>query len=63
MPPRTAPNNGSLGHKRIPLFYGAYKHPSFWYHKFKDIKEWSDFTYLIRGGRLVAEEYWRKLFK
>ena len=62
MPPRTEPKDGSLGHKRIPLFYGAYKHPSFWYHKIKDIKEWSDFTYLLRGGRLVAEEYWRKSF-
>lgn len=58
--PRTAPKKNSIGHKRIPLYFNVYKHPEFWYHKFKDIREWSDFTYIVRGGKLVAEEYWRK---
>ena len=59
-PPRQQPKPDSPGHKQIPKFYSAYRSPQFWYHKFKDIKEWSDVTYLLRGGRLVAEEYWRK---
>lgn len=60
-PPRTEPTPDSKGHKEIPKFYSAYKSPQFWFHKFRDIKEWSDFTYLVRGGRLVLEENWRKL--
>lgn len=62
-PPRTAPDPNSKGHKYIPKIYEAYRSPSFWYHKFKDIRQWEDFTYLLRGGRLVMEEYWRKLVK
>lgn len=60
-PPRTKPDINSPGHKYLPRFYDAYKHPEFWVNKVKDIKRWEDFTYLIRGGRLVLEEKWRKL--
>jgi len=58
--PRTEPDPNSKGHKYIPMIYEAYRSPSFWYHKIKDIKCWQDVTYLGRGARLVAEEYWRK---
>ena len=61
-PPRTAPDPNSIGHKRIPMYYDAYKSPEFWYHKIKDIKRWEDFTYLLRGARLVVEEKVRKSF-
>ncbi len=61
-PPRTLPDPNSKGHKYIPKIYEAYRSPQFWYHKIKDIKKWEDFTYLLRGGRLVIEENWRKLF-
>lgn len=61
-PPRTKPDPNSKGHKYIPMIYEAYKSPEFWFRKLSDIKRWEDFTYLLRGGRLVAEEYWRKLF-
>lgn len=60
-PPRTQPAKDSPGHTYLPRFYDAYKHPEFWINKIKDIKRWEDFTYLIRGGRLVIEEKWRKL--
>ena len=59
-PPRTAPDPKSKGHKYIPMIYEAYRSPQFWFHKIKDMKRWEDFTYMLRGGRLVAEEYWRK---
>ena len=59
-PPRTKPKDDSIGHKRIPKYFSAYRSPEFWYHKVKDIKRIEDFTYLIRGGRLVFEEHWRK---
>ena len=59
-PPRTAPDPNSPGHRYIPMIYDAYKSHQFWYHKIKDIKKWQDFTYLIRGGRLVLEENLRK---
>lgn len=62
-PPRTQPDPKSTGHKYIPMIYEAYRSPQFWYHKIKDIKCWEDFTYLLRGGRLVLEENWRKLLK
>lgn len=62
-PPRTAPAIDSVGHKRVPMYFSAYKHPEFWYNKIKDIKEWADVSYLFRGGRLVLEEHWRKLCK
>lgn len=62
-PPRTKPDPNSKGHKYIPMVYDAYKSPQFWYHKIKDIKCWEDFTYLVRGARLVIEEKWRKLWK
>lgn len=60
-PPRTAPNPDSTGHKYIPMIYEAYRSPEFWYRKITGIKRWEDFTYLIRGGRLVMEEYLRKM--
>lgn len=61
-PPRTRPDPESKGHQYIPKIYDAYKSPQFWFHKLKDIKCWEDFTYLLRGGRLVIEEKWRKLW-
>ena len=60
-PPRTKPDPNSSGHKYIPMVYDAYKSPQFWFQKLKDIKCWEDFTYLLRGGRLVIEEKLRKL--
>ena len=62
-PPRTIPDPNSKGHKYIPMIYDTYKSPEFWYHKIKDIKCWEDFTYIIRGGRLVIEEKLRKLYE
>lgn len=62
-PPRTAPDPNSKGHKYIPMIYEAYRSPEFWYRKVKDIRCWQDITYMARGGRLVAEEYWRKMFR
>ena len=59
-PPRTAPDPNSSGHKYIPMVYDAYKSPQFWYHKVMDMKRWEDFTYLLRGARLVIEEKVRK---
>jgi len=59
-PPRTEPDPNSIGHKRIPKYFKAYRSWEFWYHKIKDIKNWYDFTYLLRGGRLVFEENLRK---
>jgi len=59
-PPRTKPDPASPGHKYIPLVYDAYKSPQFWYQKAKDLKRWEDFTYLLRGARLVVEEKFRK---
>ena len=62
-PPRTQPDPNSTGHKYIPMIYEAYRSPEFWMHKIMDLKKWEDFTYLLRGGRLVMEEYWRKLVR
>lgn len=62
-PPRTKPDPLSPGHKRIPLYFNAYKSPEFWWNKLKDIKRWEDITYLLRGGRLICEEHWRKFWK
>jgi len=62
-PPRTEADPNSHGHKYIPMIYEAYRSPQFWYHKVKDIKQWEDFTYLLRGGRLVIEEKVRKLIR
>ena len=58
--PRTAPDPNSIGHKRVPMYYNVYKHPEFWYNKIRSIKRFEDFTYLLRGARLVFEEHWRK---
>lgn len=58
--PRTAPDPNSIGHKRVPMYYNVYKHHEFWYNKILSIKRWEDFTYLLRGARLVFEEHWRK---
>lgn len=62
-PPRTEPDPHSKGHRYIPMVYDAYKSPEFWYRKISDIKRWEDFTYLVRGGRLVIEEKIRKTFR
>ena len=62
-PPRTAPDPNSPGHKYIPMIYEAYRSPEFWYRKVCNLKRWEDFTYLLRGGRLVIEENWRKLIR
>lgn len=62
-PPRTAPDPHSKGHKYIPMIYDVYRNPEFLYRKIRDIKCWEDFTYLLRGGRLVFEENTRKLGK
>ena len=61
-PPRTKPDPNSTGHKYVPMIYDAYKSPIFWIQKLKDLKRWEDFTYLLRGGRLVIEEKIRKAF-
>lgn len=61
-PPRTAPAPDSIGHKRIPRYFDAYRSPEFWYHKLKDIRQWEDVTYLVRGAGLVIEEHIRKAF-
>ena len=60
-PPRTKPDPDSKGHRYVPMIYEAYKSPEFWFRKLSDIKRFEDFTYLLRGGRLVFEENWRKL--
>ena len=62
-PPRTLPDPHSPGHARIPRYFDAYKHPEFWWHKLKDIRRWEDVAYLARGGRLICEEHWRKLWR
>lgn len=62
-PPRTQPDPNSKGHKYIPMIYDAYKSPSFWYHKIKDIRCIEDVSYMLRGARLVAEEKVRKLWR
>lgn len=62
-PPRTAPDPNSKGHQYIPMIYEAYRSPQFWFHKLKDIRQWEDVTYLLRGARLVFEENTRKLGK
>ena len=59
-PPRTAPDANSKGHQYIPRVYDAYKSPVFWITKLKDLKRWEDFTYYLRGARLVIEEKFRK---
>lgn len=61
--PRTRPDQNSKGHEYLPKFYDVYKSPEFLYHKIKDIKRFEDFTYLLRGTRLVIEEKVRKLCK
>ena len=60
-PPRTLPDPNSTGHMYVPMIYEAYRSPEFWYRKLTDIKQWADVAYLFRGGRLVFEEYYRKL--
>lgn len=62
-PPRTTPNPNSHGHKYIPMIYDAYRSPEFIYRKICDLKRWEDFTYLLRGARLVVEEKLRKAFR
>lgn len=59
-PPRTAPDPLSVGHRHLPRFYDVYRSPEFILRRVSDIRRWEDFTYLLRGARLVAEEKWRK---
>jgi len=58
--PRTAPDIFSPGHIYLPRFYDVYKSPEFIIRKLSDLKRWEDFTYLLRGTRLVVEEKIRK---
>lgn len=58
--PRTKPDVGSPGHKYLPRFYDVYREPEFLFRKVSQIRRWEDFTYLIRGARLVIEEKIRK---
>ena len=62
-PPRTAPDPHSKGHKYIPMIYDAYRSPEFIWNKIKSIRRIEDITYMARGGRLILEEKWRKLFR
>jgi len=62
-PPRTLADPNSIGHKYVPMIYNAYRSPEFWLRKIQDIKKWEDITYMARGGRLILEEKWRKLFR
>ena len=55
-PPRTVPDLNSLGHKYLTKFYDVYKSPKFWIRKLCDLRRWEDFTYLLRGAKLVLEE-------
>ena len=61
-PPRTKPDPNSKGHQYIPMIYEAYRSPEFWFRKLSDIRKLEDFTYILRGARLVIEENWRKLW-
>lgn len=58
--PRTRPDPQSKGHDYLSKFYDVYRQPKFWITKLHDIKRWEDFTYLLRGARLVIEEKLRK---
>lgn len=62
-PPRTRPDPNSNGHKYVPRIYDVLQYPDFWYHKIKDIKDFDDVKYMVRGARLIAEEKCRKLFQ
>jgi len=59
-PPRTRPDSNSVGHLYLPRFYDVYRSPAFVLRRISDIRCWEDFTYLIRGARLVIEEKARK---
>ncbi len=61
--PRTLPASDSRGHEYLPKFYDVYRQPEFLIRKICDIKRWQDFTYLVRGARLVVEEKVRKLWR
>jgi anaerobic magnesium-protoporphyrin IX monomethyl ester cyclase len=58
--PRTPPDPLSAGHRYLPRFFDVYKSPEFLFRKVADIRRWEDFTYLLRGARLVVEEKVRK---
>ena len=62
-PPRTAPDPHSKGHKYIPMIYDAYRSPEFIWNKIKSIRRIEDVTYMARGGRLILEEKFRKLWR
>ncbi len=59
--PRTCPETTSKGHAYLPKFYDVYYSWEFLGRKVCSIRCWEDFTYLIRGARLVIEEKWRKM--
>jgi len=52
-PPRTVPSKDAIGHKYVKKVYDVYRSPEFLWRKLRDIKEWSDIAYLIKGGRLI----------
>ena len=58
--PRTAPDAGSPGNEYLPRFFDVFRSPEFIIRKIRDIRRWEDFTYLLRGPRLVFEENLRK---
>ena len=61
-PPRTAPDPRSPGNKYLPRFFDVFWSPEFLLRKVRDIRRWEDFTYLLRGPKLVIEEHWRKFW-
>jgi radical SAM superfamily enzyme YgiQ (UPF0313 family) len=40
-----------LDRGNVKRIYEAAYHPDFWYHQIRGIKEWADFTYLLKGIR------------
>lgn len=60
-PPRTAPDPRSAGHKYLPRFFDVFTSPEFLIRKIRDLRRWEDFTYLLKGPKLLIEENWRKL--
>ncbi len=61
-PPRTAPDPRSPGNTYLPRFFDVFTSPEFIIRKIRDIKRWEDFTYLMRGPKLMVEEHWRKFW-
>lgn len=59
--PRTKPELTPKSIQSISKVYNIYRDPRFIYRKIIDIRCWEDFTYLLRGAKLVFEEKWRAL--